>query len=185
MVIGTHQKSSFDTFLHGSMSYDLLHHMNVHVLIIRENVVEFPRGKSHDDTCPHIFLKVLVPVDFTENSRELLTFVRGMRGISELVLMHVVTEWENGREIENGIANAREELAKIQKNLEQAGFRVTVHIRVANPAENIVSLAEGENVSLILMCVHKKDWLEKLLEGSTTFSVVQSAKSPVLILRIG
>jgi nucleotide-binding universal stress UspA family protein len=185
MVTGTHQKSLFETFMHGSMSYDLLHHMNTQVLILRENAVELPRGKSCEETCPHIFSKVLVPVDFTENSRELLAIVRGMHGISELVLVHVVTEWENSREIENGVANARVELAKIRKDLEQAGFRVAVHIRVANPAENIVSLAEAENVSLILMCARKKDWLEKFLEGSTTFSVVQSAKSPVLILRRG
>jgi nucleotide-binding universal stress UspA family protein len=185
MVIGTHQKSSFETFMHGSMSYDLLHHMNTQVLILRENVVELPRGKSREESCPHIFSKILVPVDFTENSRELLTAVRGMQGILELVLMHVVTEWENEKEIANGIANARVELAKIQKDLEQAGFQVSVHIRVARPGENIVSLAEAENVSLILMYAHKKDWVEKFLEGSTSFSVVQSAKCPVLILRVG
>lgn len=185
MVIGTHQKSSVETFMHGSMSYDLLHHMNTQVLILRENVVELPPGKSREVSCPHIFSKVLVPVDFTENSRELLTHIREMHGISELVLMHVVMEWETGQEIEPGIVYARVELAKIQKDLEQAGLRVTVHIRIANPVENIVTLAEAENVSLILMCAHKKGGLEKFLEGSTTFSVVKNAKNPVLILRMG
>jgi nucleotide-binding universal stress UspA family protein len=184
-IMGTHQKTSIDTFLHGSVSYDLLHHMNTHVLIVRQNAPECNGGNHQEDTCSHIFSKVLVPVDFTDLSREMLTFVREMQGLRELVLLHVVTEGETKHEIDQEIAHAGEELAKIQKDLEPAAFRVTVHIRVANPVEKIEALAEEENVSLILMAAHKKNWIEDFLQESTPFSVVRNAKSPVLVLRIG
>ncbi len=176
IIIGAHQKTSYDF---------LLHHMNTHVLVVQPDTHECPEGKTPGETCTDIFLKVMIPVDFTEKSRDLLRFVRGMDGIGELVLQHVVTQGDTKTEIEQNITHAREELAKIQKDLEQAGFQVTVHIRVGNSVEKIVSLAEEEDVSLILMCAHKKNWIEEFLQGSTPFSVLKYTKKPVMILRIG
>lgn len=174
-IIGTHQKSSFDF---------LLHHMNSHVLMVMPDTPESVKGKIHEQPCRPYLSKVLVPVDFTELSREMLIRVRGMHDIGELVLLHVVTKGETEREIEQSITHAREELAKIQKDLGLAGFRVTVHIRVGKSVEKIISLAEEEDVSLILMCAHKKNWIEEFLQGTTPFRVVQSSKIPVMILRM-
>lgn len=129
-IMGTHQKTAVDTLLHGSVSYDLLHHMNTHVLILRQDTQECPGGNTPEETCPHLFLKVLVPVDFMENSREMFVFVRGMVGIGELILQHVITEGETEPKIEKNVTHARDELAKIQKDLEPTGFRITVHVRV-------------------------------------------------------
>ncbi|MHB8163486.1 MAG: universal stress protein [Methanoregula sp.] len=176
IIIGAHQKTSYDF---------LLHHMNTHVLVVQPDPSECPDEKTPGETCTDIFSKIMIPVDFTEKSRELLTVVRGMDGIGELVLQHVVTHGETKTEIEQNITHAREELAKIQKDLEQAGFRVTVHIRVGSSVEKIVSLAEEEDVSLILMCAHKKNWIDEFLQGSTPFSVLKDTKKPVMILRIG
>lgn len=185
IVMGTHQKTTFDTLLHGSVSYDLLHHMNTHVLVMRQSDPACPGGKTPEETCPHLFFKVMVPLDFTENSYEMLSFVREMHDIGELVLEHVVIETESEQAIEKGIMHAREELEKIQKDLEQAGFRVTIRIRAGNPADKVVSLAEEEDVSLILMYAHKRNWIEKFLQDGTPFSVVRNAKRPVMVLRLG
>jgi len=184
IIMGTHQKTTFDTLVHGSVSYDLLHHMNSHVLVMRQNVPECPGGKTREETCPHFFTKLLVPVDFTEISRQMIAFIREIKGNGELVLLHIVTEGESGQEIEQNITHAHEELAKIQNELERTGFKVTTHVRVRNPVENIVSLADEEEVSLILMCAHKKNWISEFLQGSTTFSVVRTAKKPVLVLQV-
>ena len=184
IIMGTHQKTTFDTLMHGSVSYDLLHHMNTHVLILRQNAPECPGGKTPEETCPRIFSKVLVPLDFTKNSFEMLSFVRGMHDIGELVLQHVVIEGGTRQEIEQSITHAREELAKIQTDLEQSGIRASTHIRVGSPAEKIVSFAEEEGVSLILMYAHKRNWIGKFLQDSTPFSVVRSAKRPVLVLQL-
>jgi len=174
-IIGTNQKSSLDL---------LLHHMNSHVLIVQPDTPECHNGTTHEETCPAFFSKVLVPVDFTEKSKDLLTIVRGMQGIGELVLEHVITEGETEQEIEQKIQHAREELATIQQDLELAGLKVTVHIRVGNSVEKIISLAKLEDVSLILMCAHKKNWIAEFLQGTTPFLVVRSSKIPVMILRI-
>lgn len=174
-IIGTHQKTSSDF---------LLHHMNTHVLIVQPDTDECHDRKTRDETSLNFFSKVLVPVDFTDLSRKTLTLVGRMQAMGELVLQHVVTEGETEQEIEQSITHAREELATIQKDLDLAEFRVTVHIRVGKSIEKIVSLAEEENVSLILMCAHKKNWIEEYLQGSTPFSVVRSSRKPVMILRM-
>ncbi|MEN6395241.1 MAG: universal stress protein [Methanoregula sp.] len=183
ILMGTHQKSTFNTLVHGSVSYDLLHHMNTHVLIMQQDIPVATSGKTVEETCPRIFSKVLVPLDFTKNSYELLPFIREMHDIGELVLEHVVTEGNSNQEIERNVLHAREELGKIQTDMEHAGFRVTVHIRVGDPADKIVSLSEEETVSLILMYAHKRNWIEKFLQGSMPFSVVKTAKKPVLVLQ--
>jgi nucleotide-binding universal stress UspA family protein len=183
-VMGTHQKTTMESFLHGSVSYDLLHHMNTHVLIVRQNVPACEGQSPPLEICPHLFSRVLLPVDFTELSRETLTFVRKMRGPGELVLVHVVTQGETKEEIDRGIVQAGGELEKIQKDLEQAGFRVSTHVRVADPVGQIVSLADEEDVSLILMSAHRKNWVEEFLQDSTPFSVARRAKRPLMILRL-
>lgn len=159
--------------------------MKNNVLIVQPNASNNFGGNIPEETCRNFFSKVLVPVDFTEKSRERLSLVRGMQGIGELVLQHVVTYGETTQEIEQRIAIAREELAKIQKDLNLAGFRVSTHIRVEKSVGKIVSLAEEEDVSLILMCAHKRNWIEEFLQGSTPFSVVRSSRRPVMILRMG
>jgi nucleotide-binding universal stress UspA family protein len=183
-IMGTHQKTSIDTLLHGSVSYDLLHHMNTHVLIVRQSLPGSDSENKLENICPHIFSKILVPVDFTDLSQETLSVVQGMQGIREIVLLHVVTEGDTKQEIDQEILHARDELEKIQKDLELAGLRGVVHVRVADPVEKIESLAEEENVSLILMAAHEKNWIEGFLHDSTPFSVAKGAKRPVLILRM-
>ena len=57
------------------------------------------------------------------------------------------------------------------------------HLRIGNPAQEIVATAEQLNADLIVMAAHGKGGLRHLLLGSTTEKIIRSANCPVLIVR--
>jgi len=52
-----------------------------------------------------------------------------------------------------------------------------------HPAEEILSLAKKQDVSLIMMGSQGKSWSRQVRVGSTTFDVARQAKSPVMVVR--
>ena len=58
-------------------------------------------------------------------------------------------------------------------------MKVKFHTSVASPAEEIISLAEREDVSLIAMSCHGTGWLKQLGVGSTTYDVAKIGDRPV------
>ncbi|RPI39729.1 MAG: universal stress protein [Methanoregulaceae archaeon] len=60
---------------------------------------------------------------------------------------------------------------------------VRVHIRLGRPTDEIVSLVEAEDISLILMSSHGKGFLTRLIVGSTTLGVAIHSKKPLMVIR--
>ena len=73
----------------------------------------------------------------------------------------------------------------MKKDLAGAGIVANPRVRVGDPTDMILSVAEEEGVSLIAMNAHGTDWLRNLVLGSTTFTVVRRTRKPVLIIRNG
>ena len=83
-------------------------------------------------------------------------------------------------------AGAGEEIRRVTGNvedMEQAGSRVTVHIRVGSSVKKIVTRAKEEKISLILMCAHKKNRIHGFRHGNTSFSVMRSVKKQERVMR--
>jgi nucleotide-binding universal stress UspA family protein len=147
---------------------------------------------SHDDTetspgAYHrkLFSKVLVPTDFSRSAGLASSLVKTIRGIDEIVLLHVVTHAESRPEIETGIRDAQARLADMKKEFAVKGTECTHHVRVGDPTEMILSVAEEDDVSLVAMSAYGTDWLREMLLGNTTFTVVRRTKRPVLVIRTG
>jgi nucleotide-binding universal stress UspA family protein len=102
-----------------------------------------------------------------------------------VVLLHVVSRAESQQGIEVAVTEAQARLFEIQKEFSGAGVGVTTHVRVGDPTEMILSVAEEDDVSLIAMSACGTDRLRTFLLGSTTFAVVRRTKKPMLILRTG
>jgi len=111
--------------------------------------------------------------------------VKTISGIQDVVLLHVVSRAESQPDIEIAVTEAQARLVEIRKEFSGAGVSVTTHVRVGDPTEMILSVAEEDEVSLVAMSAYGTDWLRKFLLGSTTFAVVRRTKKPVLILRTG
>jgi len=56
-------------------------------------------------------------------------------------------------------------------------------VLVGYPAEEILHLAEDENVDLIIMGTHGRTGIDRILFGSVAEKIVKSSKCPVLTIR--
>ncbi|MDP2796542.1 MAG: universal stress protein [Methanoregula sp.] len=82
-----------------------------------------------------------------------------------------MTKGETHEEIESNIQEATKKSEEIKTDLAGAGLSVRIHIRPGRQPDEIISLADAEDISLILMISHGKGLLKEILVGSTTLGV--------------
>ncbi len=182
IVTGARGRSLVQGLLLGSVSLNVLRHAKTHVLVMHYKLIESFDEKPLEKFCLRIFSKVLCPTDFSEPSMAALSFVKGLKGIGEVVLEHVVHMGEAEEEIEANVKEAKKRLEDIGREFSSAGLKVKTHVHVGSPPEEICSVAEEEDVSLVAMGRHGKGWLRELLLGSTTQDVARNGKRPLLLV---
>lgn len=185
IVMGARGRGLIKGISLGSVSLNVLRHSRTHVLIMNYRLVESLDGRPLEKFCLRIFSKVLCPTDFSGPSEAALSFVKDLRGVEEVLLLHVVDRGETEEEIEARMKEARERLEEIGGRLEGGGLKVRVHVRVGDTSEEINSVAEEEDVSLIAMGRRGKGWFKELLLGSTTYEAARSGKRPLLLVHTG
>ncbi len=99
------------------------------------------------------------------------------------MLVHVVDRGETQEEIDANVREAEKKLEDTAAEFGRPGLKMKVHVRVGNPPDEINSVAEGENVSLIAMSTRGMGVFRELLLGGTARDVVRHAKRPVLAVR--
>jgi len=70
-----------------------------------------------------------------------------------------------------------------ERALGEEGILVRGIVRVGNPAEAILELAEKEKASLIVLSTHGRTGLSRWIFGSVAEKVLRGAKVPLLIVR--
>jgi nucleotide-binding universal stress UspA family protein len=183
ILLGGHEKKLIQSLFLGSFSSDVLQQAKTSVLILHGDMVPDQPGHPCKKFCSGLFSKVLIPTDFSRPADDAISFVKSIKEIKEIALLHVVTGGEITDEIESTIRDYQAKISEIARELTRMGFIVKPHIRVGDPTEMILSVGEEEDVSLIAMSPHGKRWFEDFLMGSTAFAVARSAKRPVLIIR--
>jgi nucleotide-binding universal stress UspA family protein len=141
------------------------------------------------------FRKILVPVDFSENSPKLLQDAADIaeRFTAELTVVFVVQSFEDysgffvphipitqfEEEMVRGAAGKMESfLAGNLKN----NVPCTSKILQGDVAETLVKFAADNDIALIIMGTHGYKGLEKALFGSVAERVVKTAPCPVLTI---
>lgn len=163
VIMGAHGKSLIESILLGSVATNVLRYGKAHVLIMRFKM----EGEKFEKFRPRIFSKVLFPTDFSEPAREALLIVKNLEGIEEIVLVHVVDRGETQEEIDANVRESKKKLEDTAAELCRAGLKMKVHLRVGSPPDEINSVAEGENVSLIAMSTRGMGVFRELLLGGT------------------
>ena len=139
--------------------------------------------------------RILVPLDFSTNSRRALDYAHGVarKFDASLHLVHVCevpsmmtasmdsyaiayTDWSHrlGEEAER-------ELVKTATSL--TGVTVTTEVLLGNPVSAIVEAAETNSADLIVMGTHGHGAVMHLMMGNVAERVVRSAPCPVLTVR--
>ncbi|GBD19739.1 Universal stress protein [bacterium HR28] len=112
---------------------------------------------------------------------------------SELVLLSVVEITESlrsyleaeGEQVERLIQRWLEQRREAISRLAAAvdGVRTRVEVLLGEPAKEIVAFANEQQAAVIVMSSHGRLGVARLLVGSVTFSVMQRAQQPALVVR--
>jgi nucleotide-binding universal stress UspA family protein len=137
-----------------------------------------------------LFAKILCPIDFDENSLAALDLAAKLaqHHHAALYAMHVVMVSMSAlgfpEKAYDQIAHSgKTRLMEIARTRIPADVRCEVDVKVGNPAEEIVKLAEDIDVDLIVMATHGKSRLPAALLGSVAQKVVRESQRPVLTVK--
>lgn len=138
--------------------------------------------------------KILVPVDFSEFSREALVSAAGIAELrnAKMTVMHVMVEPQTSVPYEVYIdwqkvkddmkADAEKMLSEMTEKAGVDGMTERVLVW-GEPANVITEAAQNENFDLIVMATHGRTGLTRLFLGSVAEKVIRHAPCPVLVMR--
>jgi nucleotide-binding universal stress UspA family protein len=134
--------------------------------------------------------RVIVPVDFSENSLSAVdTALQLVAKPEDVTVVHVLQDMsplEPG-ETWNTIdaqTRIRHAMTALRERLQGDAYaRVTFDVLLGDPGHEIADLAEREKAELIVLPSHGRRGLRRLLIGSVAERVVRLAHCPVLVLR--
>lgn len=193
IVIATHGRTGVEHALLGSTAERVVRHSPCPVLTVPARVPA--KGKSKASPAIPGVKKILVPVDFSNLSKEALPYavLLAEKYQAEMVLIHVVEEFPIdyllGPELMGETAmplvkQAESDLARLATNLEAAtGVKTSVLVRDGKPFREICLAAKSAGVDLIVLTTHGYTGLKHWWLGSTAERVVRHAACPVLIVR--
>ena len=183
IVIGARGNSLVGGILLGSVSMAVLRRSRTNVLIMRHKIIEDMKAKAYEMFCPMILLRVLCPIDFSKYSDNAIDLISTIKGVGEVILLHVVSKGETETEIEEAARTANTRIGAIRDSLIAKGIKARTIVRRGSPSHEITKIADEEDVSVIWMSSHGKGWFRELLLGSTAYTVAMNAKRPVMIIR--
>ena len=163
-------------------------------------VVQMDRGKtsatSGPASSPFRLRQILVPIDFSEESRKALRYAQPFaeRFGAQIILVHIVEpkirpersvitpSSQEGRTASR--MNEREQqLANLRHWEIGEGIKGDNIVQMGKPHSEIINLARARKVDLIVVATHGYTGLKRALLGSTTERVVRHAPCPVLVVR--
>lgn len=191
IVMGTHGRSGFERLLLGSVTEKVLRTSNVPVLTVPSaapDVVPVGRGP---------FQRILYATDFSSGSESALRYAASLaeHGAAQLILLHVVEPLPAGYDPAVGFTF---DVGTFEASLVESG-RTKLREWVPDPLRlgcdtddvvtrgkayvEILRVAAERQADLIVLGVHGRNALDRLVFGSTTEHVVRRATCPVLTVR--
>jgi manganese transport protein len=138
-----------------------------------------------------MYRRILVALDHTGTDEALLAHVSELAAVtkSELLLVHVADGWVARNFDQLNLADS-EEMREDWRRLEETAARlrtesgVVAETRLAlgNPPEQILKVADVENVDLIAMASHGHRLVGDILYGSTIDAVRHRARVPIVVV---
>ena len=129
---------------------------------------------------------VLVPADFSDESRLLAAFARGLSalGVQRAIVGHCVeSSGMEGPVVVASVDRAREKLRDVAAQLAAAGIETEVRVVTGVPADAMIALACDTAVDAIVSGSHGKTTLDRLVGGSVSEDLMASADRSSLFCR--
>jgi nucleotide-binding universal stress UspA family protein len=193
LVLGTHGRSGFQRLFLGSVTEKVIRKAGCPTLVVP------PRAPDVPPDAAVRFRRVLCPVDFSESSLLAVAYAVNLAEVSgaTLRLLHVVEAPvvlnQEASVVTASLLAAREATAaSARRHLhdlvpERARAYCTVDSVAAEGRgyDEILRQASDLQTDLVVMGVHGRGVVDRLLFGSTTHHVIRAAACPVLIVRSG
>jgi nucleotide-binding universal stress UspA family protein len=191
IVMATHGYTGVSHVLMGSTAERVVRHAPCPVLTVRTATASRRMGK----TPPFKLRKILVPIDFSNLSRDALPWANllATRFGAELILMNVTEEFPAdyflGGELMNHLITpllkqAEADLEHLAARLTKStGVKASAVVREGTPYKEICDGARRLGADLIVLTTHGFTGLKHVWLGSTAERVVRHAHCPVLAVR--
>jgi nucleotide-binding universal stress UspA family protein len=197
LVMGTHGRSGFERVILGSVTEKVLRKAACPVLTV-------PRGVPDAvPATPVLFKRILCAVDFSDCSMHALNYAMSVaqEADAQLTVMHVIelppgvprevheTMLAGPRSLGEYIALAEEDSrARLKDAIPEtvrAYCTVDTVLVTGKPYREILRVADEQNADLLVIGIHGRGAIDRLLFGSTAQHLVRQASCPVLTLRKG
>tara|TARA_A100000171_G_scaffold43647_1_gene45847 strand:+ start:882 stop:1730 length:849 start_codon:yes stop_codon:yes gene_type:complete len=144
---------------------------------------------------------ILVPIDFSEQSKYALNFAAQLaqKGELQIQAIHIIEGPQNHtfNTMGDGIANESEDyfflkqlLEKTKENMRNlveskayAGINITGSVEIGNPYQSISKAIADHQADLVVMGSKGVSGIDEVLIGSNTEKVVRHAKCPVITIK--
>jgi nucleotide-binding universal stress UspA family protein len=138
-----------------------------------------------------MYRKILVALENSKADVSLLSHIEqlGEYFQSELLLVHVADGWVARNYNQLRLAESEEMkadrryLESTAEKLRDIGLKVSVHLALGDPPNEILKTAEREKCDLIAMTTHGHRLIGDLIYGSTIHKVRHKATIPILLVR--
>ncbi len=155
------------------------------VLIEKYDTLKETGEELYVKACSVTFSKVMLPFDFSENSKKVLDEIRHLKDIiDELVFVHVIESARDRGELEKKRKESLGLLYETGKEFENK-LKVNYYVTEGKTSEAIDKLAEEMGVTLIAITTHGGGSFKDVLLGSTAESLLRRTRKPVLLIPAG
>jgi nucleotide-binding universal stress UspA family protein len=190
IVLGTHGRRGPSRVLLGSVAEEVTRRADVPVLTVR-GVDEGGRA-----TPVGLLDRILVPVDFSDYSREALRVAAAWADLydARIDTLHVVEETLHPAFYVGGVRSVydvepdldekvRAKLTDLASETLGARDDVAPHVRTGSAPSEIAEFVETNGVDLVALSTHGRTGLERFLLGSVAEKVVRHVRCPVLTVK--
>ena len=191
VVMGSHGRTGFDRIVLGSVAEKVLRKSAVPVLIVPPHAAGTPPPAAAR------FHRILCATDFSTGSLEALTLAMSLAQEADagLTLLHVIEALPELYELSIGEhmnitairaaveAQSRERLQTLVPETVRTYCTVETVISEGRASAEILRLAHDRQIDLIVMGVHGRGPIDRLVFGSNTHDVIRGATCPVLTVR--
>ena len=197
IVMGTHGRSGFERLLLGSITEKVLRKAECPVLSVPAKVADVAPAP------PALFKRIVCAIDFSDCSMHALEYATSLahEADARLTVVHVVElppdvpqdahelAGDGPRSLREYVALAKEDCRARLKEAISESMRtyctVGTVLAVGKPYQEILRVSEGQQADLLVIGIHGRGPVDRLLFGSTAQHLVRQASCPVLTLRQG
>lgn len=187
IALGTHGRRGPSRILLGSVAEEVVRQADRPVLTVRGE------EDAHSEAAPEEVDRILVPVDFSDYSREALRGAKEWAVLYDATIdvLHVVAENIHPTFYAGGVKSIYDMEPNIEQKVQDRletfvsetdgpDVETRSHVRVGNAAPDIVEFVDEHQIDLVTMSTHGRTGLDRFLLGSVAEKIVRHVRCPVI-----